>query len=249
MRLIWRAAGILAGLAVCVALHYLWKAVGRRSPWTRRFLGWAGRRSGLVVSVEGIPLRANVLYAANHVSWLDILAMGGAVPAIFVARKDMESWPMIGWAASLNDTIYIARDVRSTVRGQADALREALEDGRAVTLFPEGTTDAGREILPFRASLFASLYPPLPGLMVQPVAIDYGDAFADAAWTGDEAYGLNARRILARPGRLPVTLRFLDPIDPAEARDRKALALQAREAVVTALGASAPAIEPLYPAR
>jgi 1-acyl-sn-glycerol-3-phosphate acyltransferase len=249
MLLIWRAAGILAGFLVCVPLHYLWKAFGRRSPWTRRFLGWAGRRSGLVVTLEGAPLRANVLYAANHVSWLDILAMGGAVPAIFVARKDMEAWPMIGWAASLNDTIYIARDVRSTVRGQADQLRDALKDGRAVTLFPEGTTDAGREILPFRPSLFASVFPALPGVMVQPVAIDYGAAFAAASWTGDEPYGLNAKRLLSRPGKLPVTLRFLAPIDPHEAGDRKVLALRSRDEVVAALGASSAGDDPLYRAR
>ena len=115
-----------------------------------------------------------VLYAANHVSWLDILALGGAVPLNFVARHDVGQWPAIGWAADLNDTIYIARDVRSSVKGQADTLRQALDSGRAVGLFPEGTTDGGRALLPFRASLFASLYPALPGVRVQPVAIDYG---------------------------------------------------------------------------
>ena len=245
IRLAWRVAGILAGLAFCLPLHYLWKFSGARSPWPRRFLAWAGRRCGLRVSVEGTPLARNVLYAANHVSWLDILALGGAAPAIFVARDDVEQWPAIGWAAGLNDTIYIARDVRSTVKGQADTLRRALESGRAVALFPEGTTEAGRDLLPFRASLFASLFPALPGLVVQPVAIDFGDAFSDALWIGDEPYGGNARRILSRPGTLPVTLRFLAPIDPHWAGDRKALAALAQAEVAQALGASEPPPLPL----
>ena len=245
MRLAWRAGGILAGLFVCVPLHYLWRALGARSLWPRRFLAWTGRRCGLVVTIEGIPRTADTLYAANHVSWLDIVALGGATPAIFVARADVEQWPVIGWAASLNDTIHIARDVRSSVRGQADMLRRALEAGRAVALFPEGTTEAGRFLLPFRASLFASLFPPLPRVMVQPVAIDYGAAFDDASWIGDEPYGLNARRILSRPGRLPVTLRFLEPIDPREAGDRKNLAARAQAAIAEALGASAAAPVPL----
>ena len=249
MRLAWRAAGILAGLFVCVPLHYLWKAFGARSPWPQRFLGWTGRRCGLVVRVEGRPRTANTLYAANHVSWLDILALGGAAPAIFVARDDVGQWPVIGWAASLNDTIHISRDVRSTVRGQADMLRCALEAGRTVALFPEGTTDGGRDVLPFRASLFASLFPPLPGLMVQPVAIDYGAAFDQASWVGDEGYGLNARRLLSRPGRLPVTLRFLTPIDPHEAGDRKVLAARSQAEVVEALDASAAGSDPLYAPR
>jgi lyso-ornithine lipid O-acyltransferase len=245
MLLAWRAAGILAGFLLCVPFHFLWKLVGARSPWPRIFLGWAARRAGLRVSIEGAPVPGPVLYAANHVSWLDILALGGAVPVNFIARHDVGQWPAIGWAADLNDTIYIARDVRSSVKGQADTLRKALEDGRAVGLFPEGTTDSGRDLLPFRASLFASLYPALHGVRVQPVAIDYGDHFPDALWVGDEPYGGNARRILSRRGTLAVILRFLAPIDPHEAGDRKALAARSQHAVAKALGASEPAPDPL----
>lgn len=241
MLLAWRVAGILAGFMVCVPLHFSWKLAGAPSPWPRRFLAWAARRCGLVVTIEGAPVRGSVLYAANHASWLDVLALGGAVPVNFVARHDIGQWPAIGWAAALNDTIYITRDVRSSVRGQADTLRAALAGGRAVGLFPEGTTDSGRTLLPFRASLFASLFPPLPNVVVQPVALDYGRVFDDVLWIADEPYGGNAKRILSRPGKLPVTIRFLDPIDPAGAGDRKALAARAQLAVAVALGASEPA--------
>jgi 1-acyl-sn-glycerol-3-phosphate acyltransferase len=240
MLVAWRVAGIVAGFLVCVPLHYFWKLAGVRSPWPRRFLGWAGRRSGLVVTIEGEPVAGPILYAANHVSWLDILALGGAVPVNFVARDDVARWPGIGWAANLNDTIYITRDIRSSVKGQADTLRAALADARAVGLFPEGTTDGGRALLPFRPSLLASLYPPPPGVMVQPVVLDYGGLVEDVLWLGDEPYGGNARRILSRPGRLPVTIRFLDPIDPAEAGDRKALAARAEAAVAASLGVGDP---------
>lgn len=245
IRLAWRSAGILAGFIACVPLHFLWKLFGARSPWPRRFLGWAGRRCGLRVSIEGSPLRGNVLFAANHFSWLDILALGGGVPARFVARADVEGWPGVGWAARLNDTIFIARDLRHTVHDQADALRRALGEGRAVALFPEGTTEAGRTLLPFRPSLFASLFPPLPEVVVQPVAIDYGAAFDFAEWIGDEAYGVNAKRILSHPGTIPVVLRFLAPIDPHAAGDRKILAARCQAEVEQALGASAPAALPL----
>lgn len=245
MLLAWRAAGILAGFLFCMPLHFLWKLFGARSPWPRRFLGWAGRRSGLRLTIEGTPAPGPVLYTANHVSWLDILALGGAVPVNFVARHDVEQWPAIGWAANLNDTIYIARDVRSTVKGQADTLRRALEEGRAVALFPEGTTDSGQDLLPFRASLFASLYPAIQGVTVQPVAIDYGAVFGDVLWIEDEPYGGNAKRLLSRRGTLPVTLRFLAPIDPEEADDRKALAARSQAAVAGALHASAASSVPL----
>jgi 1-acyl-sn-glycerol-3-phosphate acyltransferase len=249
MRFYLRLAGIVAGLIFCVPLHYLWKALGARSIWPQIFLGYTGRCCGMRVRVDGVPLKSNVLFAANHVSWLDILAMGGAVPAIFVARDDVEHWPMVGWLAGINDTLYVARHARSEVLGQADQLRRALGAGRAVALFAEGTTDGGAEVLPFRPSLFASLYPPLEGVKVQPVAVDYGDAAEEVAWVGAESTGANARKVMSRRGTFTVTLRFLDAIDPREAGDRKALAARSRDEVVEALGAFEAGDDPLYARR
>ncbi|WP_114953873.1 lysophospholipid acyltransferase family protein [Sphingosinicella terrae] len=224
-----------AGLGACVALHFLWKAAGFRSPWPRRFLGFAGRRAGLRVRIEGEPLAGHVLFVSNHVTWLDILALGGATGTAFVSRDDVEHWPLVGWIAGLNDTIYVARHARREVHGQADRLRQALASGRAVSLFPEGTTEGGHAVLPFRPSLFASLYPPLPGVRVQPVAIDYGAAAEEIAWVGAEPAGANAGRILSRAGTIPVVLRFLPPVDPEAAGERKALAAAARAEIVEAL--------------
>lgn len=234
-----RVGAILAGIVVCVPLHSLWKLFGARSIWPQVFLAYAGRCFGLRVRIEGRPLLDHVLFAANHVSWLDILALGGATRAAFVSRDDVESWPMVGWLAGLNDTIFVVRQARREVRDQADELRAALAGGRAVALFPEGTTDAGHEMLPFRPSLFASLYPALAGVRVQPVAIDYGRLAETIAWVGEEGVGANAARVMKLTGGIPVTLRFLDPIDPAQAGDRKTLAAQTQAAVAAALGASA----------
>ena len=226
-------------------LHYGTRLFAGSSAWPRRFLGYAGRRAGLRVRVEGRPLGGNVLFVSNHESWLDILALGGGAGASFVAMEELSRWPLVGWLAGLNRTIYVSRGDRGAVRGQADALRAALAGGRAVALFPEGTTEGGRGVLPFRPSLLASLYPPLPGVKVQPVAIDYHLHEDEIAWVGDEPAGANAKRMLSRRDPIPVTLRFLDPIDPAGAGDRKALATQAHAAVVAALGASVPAPDPL----
>jgi 1-acyl-sn-glycerol-3-phosphate acyltransferase len=245
MRMMLRVAAIAAGLIFCVPLHYLWKLIGARSIWPQVYLGYVGRCAGLRVTVEGRPLASHALIVSNHVSWLDILAIGGASRAIFVSRDDVATWPLVGWIAGLNDTLYVARQARREVQEQADQLRQALAGGRAVALFPEGTTEGGRDVLPFRPSLFASLFPPLDGVKVQPVAIDYGDAALEIAWVGSEGAGANAERVMARPGTIPVRLRFLAPIDPHLAGDRKALAYQARQAVVEALGASAAAGDPL----
>ena len=247
MRLVIRVAAMAAGLIFCVPLHYLWKAFGARSIWPQVYLSFVGRCAGLRVHVDGQPLTDRVLFVANHVSWLDILALGGATRAIFVSRDDVANWPLVGWIASLNDTLYVARQARREVHGQADQLRQALGKGRAVALFPEGTT--AQMMMPFRPSLFASLFPPLPGVAVQPVVIDYGPDADEIAWTGDEPAGANASRILSRKGTIDVALRFLAPIDPGGVGDRKQLAAQAQAEVAQALAAEAAsdgAADPLY---
>jgi 1-acyl-sn-glycerol-3-phosphate acyltransferase len=244
LRLIYRLILIVAGLIFYLPLHYSWKLVGRRSPWPRSFLHWVGRAAGVRSTIVGTPLPAPVLFLANHLSWLDIMALASASGAAFVSKEEVGQWPVVGWLARLNNTVFIARADRKSVRGQADALRDALASGQPVALFPEGTTEGGTGVLPFRASLLASLFPPLPGLAVQPVALDYGPTGNEIAWTGSEGAGANARRVLSRRGTIPLTIRFLEPIDPATLCDRKQLAARAHSAVVAALG-SAPAADRL----
>lgn len=237
IRLTLRALAIVAALLVCLPLHYLWRLVRSPSPWPRRFLGLVARAAGMRVRVVGVPLERDVLFLANHLSWLDILVLAGASGTAFVAKAEVTEVPVVGWLAGLNNTVFVARSERSGVRGQADALRRALASGQPVALFPEGTTDGGPDILPFRASLLASLFPPLPGVLVQPVALDYGAAAHDLAWIGDEGGLDNVRKVLTRRGTVEVTLHFLAPVDPASG-DRKALARTARDEIVEALGPS-----------
>jgi 1-acyl-sn-glycerol-3-phosphate acyltransferase len=66
--------------------------------------------------------------------------------------------------------------------------------------------------------------------------MDYGEVGRELAWVGQESGLANVQRVLSRPGTVAVTIRFLDPLDPAGAADRKALALRSRAAIVEALG-------------
>ncbi len=229
-----------AGLLVLLPLHYLWRLGGRASPWPQRFLFWVSYVAGVRARIVGMPLKRHVLFVSNHLSWLDIMVIAGATGAAFVSKDDVAEWPVIGWLARLNNTVFVARTERKAVRGQADALRAALATGQPVALFPEGTTEGGAEILPFRASLLSSLFPPLPAVKVQPVALDYGEAAHDIAWVGDEPAKSNAARILSRKAVLPVTIHFLEPVDPAIAGDRKMLAQRSRDEIVEALTGSGP---------
>ncbi|HET8612124.1 MAG TPA: 1-acyl-sn-glycerol-3-phosphate acyltransferase, partial [Sphingomonas sp.] len=136
-------------------------------------------------------------------------------------------------------TIYVRRTERGRAAIQADRLRDALAEGAPVTLFAEGSTGDGRGIRPFRASLLAALAPPPPGVMLQPVVLDYGAEAPLVAWPDELDAGQDAMRILALSGRRKVTLRFLAAIEPAATPDRKLLAAKARAAMCEALGGSA----------
>lgn len=230
-----RVARIAIALALLLPVHAVWRLFRLRSPWPRLFLQFAGKSAGADVTVTGTPLRRDVLYIANHVSWLDILVLAGKTGSAFVAKADMAPWPVIGWLATLNNSVYVAREQRLDVHAQALAMKTALETGQPLTLFPEGTTGDGRELLAFRSSLVASVTPPPQGISIQPVAIDYGPPAPDIAWIDDEPVGHNALRVMSRAARLPVTLHFLEPLDHADFPHRKAIAEHSRAAIARKL--------------
>ncbi len=237
MRRIWRIAALLLSLILCLIPHMLWKAAGRHSPWPRLFLGLAARSVGARVQIAGQPHDGDMFLLANHVSWIDILALGGATGAAFVSKDDVGRWPVVGWLARQNNTLFVSRDRRGALAGQIDALRTALLGHQPVALFPEGTTSDGTGLLPFKPALLAVLLPPPRPVMIQPVHIDYGLQSSDIAWLDDEGDGANARRILGRKGTLPVTLHFLTPFDPASCADRKAIAARAHAQITASIAA------------
>lgn len=237
-RLWSRVAMLFLAAAISIPLHYLWRLFRLSSPWPRLFLGTAARIAGARVSVSGVPLRRDVFYISNHLSWIDILAIAGASGTAFVAKAEIRTSPLVGWLATLNRTVFVSREDRLGVADQINRLREALADNWAVTVFPEGTTTDGRSLLPFKAPLLAVLEPPPPGIMVQPVFLDFGAAGPDIAWIGVEAGKDNAVRVLSRPGNFPLVVNFLEPFSPADFPGRKAIAAQARARIADALAAS-----------
>lgn len=231
-----RVALIALALIACLPFHLIWRLFNTRSPFGPWFLWLAGLAAGARVEVVGTPIRRNVLFIANHLSWLDILVLAGETGSAFVAKADMAPWPVIGWLATLNNSVYVARDQRLDVGAQALAMKAALETRQPLTLFPEGTTANGHELLPFRSSLVAAVAPPPEGIAIQPVAIDYGPDAPEIAWTDDESVGHNALRAMSRPGKLKVRLHFLAPLDHADFADRKAIAAHSRAEIAAALG-------------
>ncbi|GMM60626.1 lysophospholipid acyltransferase family protein [Novosphingobium pituita] len=234
-RIGWRLAGIVLALLVCVPLHYVWRTVHYGSPIPRLFLSIAARLFGARLRIHGTPLRRDVFYISNHLTWLDILALGAASGTAFVSKAEVGEAPVLGWLARLNRTVFVSREDRMGVADQINRLREALADNWAITVFPEGTTTDGHSLLPFKTAMLRVLEPPPPGVMVQPVVLDYGPLAEWIAWYGEEPGLDNVKRVLARRGSFRLDIHFLDPFDPRDFPGRKAIAAQARARIVPAM--------------
>ncbi len=232
-----RAVLIALPLVVLLPLHLIWHILKLPSPWAMLFLRIASRVLGARVKVHGTPLRKDVFFVANHVSWHDIPILGGITGTAFVAQDGVGKWPIIGWLAKINRTIFVSRTDKHNISAQVAELREAIAENWSVTLFPEGTTSDGRGLLPFKKSLFETLAPPPKPMMIQPVLLDFGNVGPDIAWLGEETGWESAWRAFTRPGSYIVGVYFLEPFNPGTLADRKAVCALARARLADALSA------------
>jgi 1-acyl-sn-glycerol-3-phosphate acyltransferase len=240
LRIAVKLAAMVAWLLVCIPFHYLWRLGlrlprGGPRPWPRRFLGGICWIAGVEVRVAGNRYRKGVFLLSNHVSWIDIVALSGASGTAFVAHDGLASIPLLRWLCSLNDTVFIARHDRASVHRQVEQVREAIREGGALTIFPEGTTSDGTGLLPFKSALLSAFDPPPPGVAVQPVLLDDGPEAAGVAWVGEEPGLNNILRILARGRAVGLTIRFLPPLVGEALAGRKAIAAAAQAAIHAAM--------------
>ncbi|MDD3798418.1 MAG: lysophospholipid acyltransferase family protein [Novosphingobium sp.] len=221
---------MLALLLVCLPLYYLWRLLRRHRFWPRVFLAGIGWIAGLRVAVRGTPHK-RALFLANHLTWLDIPAIAAASGSAFVAHDGLAQIAVMKHLCAMNDTVFVARHRRAGVAAQAEEVRHALDDTGALTLFPEGTTGDGRELLPFKSALLAAVEPLPEGVAVQPVLLDYGAEAPAIAWHGKESGIANFLRILARRRPLRLTAHFLPPLAGEALENRKNMAAAARAAI------------------
>lgn len=154
-------------------------AVALRLPLHRSLPLWYHRQCCRILGfhVERIGRRSRArptLYAANHVSYFDIMILGSLVKASFVAKTEVADWPLFGWLAKLQRTVFIERRGRHAADQRLEMLAR-LEAGDSLILFPEGTSGDGNRVLPFKSALFAVAEhrPRGKPLIVQPVSIAY----------------------------------------------------------------------------
>src|SRR5262249_43737644 len=155
---------------------------------------------------------------ANHVSWLDVLALSAVQPAAFVCKSEIAAWPGIGWLLKRAGTVFIVRARRRDILRVNDELRGRLAAGQSVALFPEGTTTDGSLVLPFRPALFQPAVE--RGFPVYPAALSY--SHPAAAFIDQMSFGASLLEIV-KAGRLEARLSFLPALaGPGFSRKRAA---------------------------
>lgn len=127
---------------------------------------------GLKVNKSGELLQPSAaLIVANHVSWLDIIALSSTVKSSFISKSELKKWPIIGSLAKSSGTIFIKRNSRSELTLAINSISSVIQKGKSVILFPEGTTTNGNSVKRFKSSLFQSAIN--SNCTIQPITIRY----------------------------------------------------------------------------
>jgi 1-acyl-sn-glycerol-3-phosphate acyltransferase len=197
------------------------------------------RTLGLDVRVVGELATKNadrpVIFVSNHSSWVDVPVVGGVLPGRFVAKGDIERWPVVNTIARLGRTVFVSRRRGSSGR-ERDTMRQVLARGDNLVLFPEGTSSDGSRVLPFRSSFFALAEGTTPNdaaraPLIQPVSVVYDrlnglpagrSSRPVFAWYGDMDIASHFWR-MAQNLDMRVTVLLHAPLDPATFPDRKSL--------------------------
>lgn len=181
------------------------------------------------------PPGAPLMIVANHVSWLDIVAINAVVPSRFVAKSEVRDWPVIGWIAIRVGTLFIRRARRQDTARISGRLAQVMGEGDPVVVFPEGTTTDGSTVLKFHASLMQAAV--RTGAQVRPVAIRYaradGACCPDAAYCDGKTLWETLELVAGQPG-IRAELHFLPQLE-GRAGCRRALARDAHASILRTL--------------
>jgi len=243
LRAVWRllrcGVHVLHGMAVALLLFPRYGAAERHARirwWSVKMLAVLG----VSLRAQGAPAVGASLVVANHISWLDILAIHAVMPhARFVSKADVKAWPLLSHLVEAGGTLYLERERKRDALRVVHAMAAALQAGDTVAVFPEGTTSNGRALLPFHANLLQAAI--ATGTAVQPVALRFSDAagaFSSAVeFIGDTTL-LQSLWWVVCGERVTAHVLLLEPHASAH-QERRVLAEALSQAIATQLQRSA----------
>ena len=192
--------------------------------WSRRLLSSMNIRHDCI----GHP-PANGILASNHLSYLDIPLLAAQSPIIFLAKKEVRSWPLIGWCTRCAGTLFINRQKKSDVKIMASQFEPVLHVGVLLGLFLEGTSTDGHQVLPFRSSLLEPAethhWPATPVRVGY--KIDDGSVENEICYWGDMTFLPHFLNLLSK-SEIRASVTYGAAIPPGLDRKQMALALHSQ---------------------
>jgi 1-acyl-sn-glycerol-3-phosphate acyltransferase len=244
LRALARLAALLLVTAVLFPLGLLSRVprrFGAREAgmrWGARVQSWWGRiclpLMGVRIERRGEAPPEQVLLAANHLSYLDIIVLGALFPCRFVAKSEIAGWPLVGLLSRSVGTIFVRQARRRDLRRVGELMDETLHAGVSVVLFPEGRATRGVRIEKLHSSLFETVV--RRDIPCWAVTLGYRtprDPWGEAwtiCWWGGMGMPRHLWRLLATR-EIVVTL-HCTPVE-TEGGDRKSIAADVRQALET----------------
>jgi len=159
---IWRALAVvffslcaLVENGISISFTRCDRRLHARAAWLHAWCRFACRVLGIRVRTYG-SMPSSGLLISNHLSYLDIVVLSSIRPCVFVAKRDVASWPLFGWLARVAGTIFVDRERRFSSPKAVDAIGDAIANGAVVVIFLEGTSSDGSTVLPFKSALLES---------------------------------------------------------------------------------------------
>jgi len=209
---------------------------GLSGPWRAAvFHGWArtvGALMGMRLEIGGEAPRPPFFLVANHLGYIDVILLAGQLRAVFVAKSEVDRWPVVGAMCRAVGTLFIDRNSKRDIPKVARRMERVLQGGRGLVVFPEGTSTMGRCVERFRPSLLDTAA--RLDLPVSFASLSYRTpdgcppAHRSVCWWGDMEFGRHVWDLLGLPA-FTASVRFGEK--PIRESDRKVLARRLQQAV------------------
>ncbi|MGA2851729.1 MAG: lysophospholipid acyltransferase family protein [Terracidiphilus sp.] len=204
MRATRRAVTLGLLLVYCLFRSLLSRLTGPDTPARRA--QWNHSSAKLVLAALRIRLKitgnppSRGLLVSNHLSYLEVLVYGAALPCYLVSKAEIARWPFFGTLARAGGTLFVDRASRASAIQVSNEIAERLKGDVPVLFFPEGTSTDGT-LLRFRSRLFTPAVE--AGVPVTAAAVRYvpedGSPERDFCWFGDAEFLPHLLKALGGP--------------------------------------------------
>lgn len=242
MRSIQAAFRFAIFVLLTLALYAVWWVgtifVSDRAGWRKwAFRSWSkafARIAGMKIVTHGEPPEPPFFLVSNHIGYMDIPVLNITANGVFVAKSEIANWPVAGPIVGNMGVVFIDRTNRRDIPRAGSQIIERLDANEGVILFPEGTSTKGEEVLPFNSSFLA--FASQSGLRVSYATLVYetppgGPTPAESVcWWDDKSFGRHLFELFKLP-RFTAVITFGE--EPVQNSDRKALAIELRDKIVS----------------